>query len=197
MQLQVILAVCLVAAIGSPGGTLAAEGDDAASEQADAAAAPAIPSSEELERAGAIVGTIYIDAQDIFDINNPKEDKVLFRAANRLHITTRDSVVREQLLFRSGDLYSARLLQESERILRSARYLYDASVRPIAHHDGRVDVAVTTRDVWTLNPGISFGRHGGANTYGFELEELNMLGSGTSLALSHKSGIDRDSNLIQ
>jgi hypothetical protein len=197
MQLQVILAICLVAAIGSPGAILAAESENAGSEPADQPPAPAIPSNEELERAGAIIGNIYIDAQDIFDLNNPKEDKVLFRAANRLHITTRESVVREQLLFRSGDLYSARLLQESERILRSARYLYDASVRPIAYHDGRVDVAVTTRDVWTLNPGISFGRHGGANTYGFELEELNMLGSGTSLALSHKSGIDRESNMLQ
>src|SRR5262249_11539462 len=126
---------------------------------ADATAAP-VPPDEELERAGAIVGEIYVDAQDIFDLNDPKEDKVLFRAANQLHITTRDSVVLQQLLFHSGDLYSARLLQESERILRSARYLYDASVRPIAYHDGRVDVAVTTRDVWTLNPGISFGRHG-------------------------------------
>jgi hypothetical protein len=214
---QVILALSLAAGIGSPWGALADDGAGAAAAaapaegsaaaaptdgsaqpgQAEASATPAIPSDAELERAGAVVGVVYIDAQDIFDLNDPKEDKTLFRAANHLHITTRESVVREQLLFHSGDLYSGRLLQESERILRSARYLYDASVRPIAWHDGRVDVAVRTRDVWTLNPGLSFGRHGGANTYGFELEELNMLGSGTSLSLSHKSGIDRDSNMLQ
>lgn len=156
-----------------------------------------VPPADELERAGAVIGEIFIDAQNIFDLNDPKEDKVLFRAANGLHIKTRDGVIRQQLLFRSGEPYSQRLLAESERILRSARYLYDASVRPIAWHDGRVDVAVTTRDVWTLNPGISYGRHGGTNTYGFELEELNILGTGTSLSLARKSGIDRDSTIVE
>jgi hypothetical protein len=156
-----------------------------------------VPSSAELESAGAVIGDIFIDAQNIFDLRDPKEDRRLFRAANRLHIKTREGVVRQQLLFRSGDPYSPRLLEESERILRSARYLYDASVRPVAWHDGRVDVAVTTRDVWTLNPGVSYGRRGGANTYGFELEELNILGTGTSLSLSQKSGVDRDSTLLE
>ena len=73
-------------------------------------------------------------------------------------------MVRDQLLFRTGDAYSARLLEESERILRSARYLYDATVSAVAVHDGRVDIAVKTRDVWTLNPSVSFGRKGGKNT---------------------------------
>lgn len=159
--------------------------------------APALPSNAELESAGAVVGEIYIDAQNIFDLNDPKESNSLFRVANRVHVTTRESVIRQQLLFHPGERYSARVLAESERILRSARYLYDASVRPLAWHDGRVDIAVTTRDVWTLNPGVSFGRHGGANTYGFEIEELNILGTGTSLSLSQKSGIDRDSTMLQ
>jgi outer membrane protein assembly factor BamA len=155
------------------------------------------PSAADLESPGTVIGDIYIDAQNIFDLNDPKENNGLYRAANKVHIRTRDSVIRDQLLFRPGDPYSARLLAESERILRSARYLYDASVRPVAFHDGKVDVAVTTHDVWTLNPGISFGRHGGANTFGVELEELNILGTGTCLSLSQKSGIDRDSTLLE
>lgn len=165
-----------------------------------AAGAPAtapVPTDAQLEQAGAVVGEIYVDAQNIFDLNDPREDKLLFRAANRLHLTTRERVVRQQLLFHTGEPYSGRLLQESERILRSARYLYDASVRPVAYHDGKVDVAVITRDVWTLNPGVSFGRKGGTNTYGVELEELNILGTGTSLSLSRKSGIERDSTLVE
>jgi outer membrane protein assembly factor BamA len=156
-----------------------------------------IPAGEQLETAGALIGEIYIDPQNIFDLNDPKDDKKLFRLANKLHIKTRNEVIREQLLFRSGDTYSQRALDESERILRSARYLYDASVRPVAYHDGIVDIAVTTRDVWTLNPGVSFGRKGGKNTGGFELEELNILGTGTSLSLSHKSEVDRSSNALE
>ena len=50
----------------------------------------------EAEELSALIGEIYVDPQDIFDVNDPKENKVLFRAANRLHITTRESVVRER-----------------------------------------------------------------------------------------------------
>jgi outer membrane protein assembly factor BamA len=164
-----------------------------------AAAGPpdAVPSTDELERGGAVIGQILIDAQNVFDTTDPREDKALYRLANSLRIKTRDQVIRRQLLFHPGDAYSQQRVDESERILRSARYLYDASIRPIAYHDGVVDVAVTTRDVWTLSPGVSFGRHGGKNTSGFELEELNILGTGTSIAASHKSGIDRSSDALE
>ncbi len=156
-----------------------------------------IPDGARLEQDGAVIGKIYINPQNIFDTNNPKENGGLYRLGNQLHIKTQPYVIEDQLLFKRGDRYSQRLLDESERILRNNRFLYDASVKPIAYHDGQVDVAVTTRDVWTLNPGISFGRHGGTNTYGFEIEELNILGTGTALSLSQKSGIDRDSTLLE
>ncbi|MFL6547924.1 MAG: hypothetical protein ACJ8OJ_04470 [Povalibacter sp.] len=163
----------------------------------DSLAPTAIPDPAELERSGALIGDIQIDPQNIFNTEDPKEDTKIFRAANKLHIRTRESVVRQQLLFKSGDHYSQRALDESERILRGARYLYDAWIRPTAYHDGVVDLVVTTRDVWTLNPGLSFGRRGGTNTFGFELEELNILGTGTSISASHKSGVDRDTNALE
>jgi hypothetical protein len=158
---------------------------------------PVLPEAAELERQGAVVGEVFIYPENIFDLENAAEDKKLYRLANKLHITTQPNVIRQQLLFKSGDRFSQRLLDESARILRSARYLYDASVRPVAYRDGRVDIAVTTRDVWTLNPGISFSRSGGKNTAGIELEELNLLGTGTDLSIAKKSGVDRDSTLIE
>lgn len=157
----------------------------------------AVPSTEELERGGAVVGRIIIDAQNVFDTNDPRENKSLYRLANSLRIKTRDQVILRQLLFHPGDVYSQQKVDESERILRSARYLYDASIRPVAYHDGVVDLAVTTRDVWTLSPGVSFGRSGGENTSGFELEELNILGTGTSISVSHESGVDRSEDAIE
>jgi hypothetical protein len=160
-------------------------------------AAATIPDGPTLERMGAVIGEIFIYPENIFDLEDPKEDKSLYRLANKLHIRTQPNVIRQQLLFKSGDAYSQRLIDESERILRDARYLYDASIRPMAFDNGRVDLAVVTRDVWTLNPGISFGRRGGKNTSGIELEELNLLGTGTSLSIGRKSGIDRDSTLFE
>jgi hypothetical protein len=160
-------------------------------------AADDIPEPAELERTGAVIGEILIYNENIFDLEDPEENKELYRLANKLHIRTKPNVIRQQLLFKSGDPYSQRLLDESARILRSARYLYDASVQPVAFKDGRVDIAVTTRDVWTLNPGLSFNRKGGENTVGVELEELNLLGTGTDLELSRISGVDRDSTMIE
>ncbi|MGC4027546.1 MAG: hypothetical protein QM696_01550 [Steroidobacteraceae bacterium] len=46
--------------------------------------------------------------------------------------------------------------------------------------------------MWTLNPGISWGRTGGRNTSGFQLEELNLLGRGSQITLKQKSEVDRD-----
>lgn len=156
-----------------------------------------VPADRELEAAGAVIGRVEIIVGNIFDTSDAQEDSALSRLANRLHIRTRERTIETLLLFHPGDAYFGRTLEESERILRTTRYLYDARVRPVAWHDGRVDVEVRTRDVWTLNPGVSFGRTGGKNTSGFELEELNLLGLGTQLSIGLKSGVDRDSTTLR
>jgi hypothetical protein len=169
---------------------------DARTPPPEASRPPSVPSDVELERSGARIGAIQLNSRQLFDIERVDQDSSLSRAANRLHIPTRDGTIEDQLLFRSGDTYRANLLQESARILRDTRYLRDAQVRPIAYHDGVVDVEVTTQDVWTLNPGISFGRKGGKNTGGIEFEELNLFGTGAQLGIGLISGVDRDSKTV-
>jgi outer membrane protein assembly factor BamA len=154
-----------------------------------------LPPDTELEKMGARIGAIRLDARQLFD-ERTDEDTSLSRLANRLHIQTRAATIEDQLLFKTGDAYRANLLQESARILRDTRYLRDALIRPVAFHDGVVDVEVTTQDVWTFNPGFSVGRKGGKNTGGIELEDLNFLGLGTQLGVGLTSGVDRDSKTI-
>lgn len=151
----------------------------------------AIPSFVELEAAGAAFGEIRIDGQDIFDLEDPKENALPYRAANALHIRTRPGVIENTLLFKSGEPVSARLIEESERLLRGNRFIYDVYIRPIAYHDGIVDIEVKTRDTWSLHPGFQFSRAGGANTLGLTLEERNLLGTGASLGLRNISDVDR------
>ncbi|MDE2052507.1 MAG: hypothetical protein KGJ72_15985, partial [Gammaproteobacteria bacterium] len=150
-----------------------------------------VPSDAELERSGAVIGRIDIDNENIFDLKNPKDDNWLFRLANRLHPVTRVSTISEQILFHTGDRYSRHLLDESARILRANPYFYDASIQPVAYHDGKVDILVVTHDVWTLNPGFNFSRSGGKSTTGFQIEEINTLGTGTDVKLEHSSSVDR------
>ncbi|MCV2352674.1 BamA/TamA family outer membrane protein [Paucibacter sp. B2R-40] len=156
-----------------------------------------LPGFAELEAAGATIGEIRVLAEDIFDTQDPDEDKLLFRWANALHIQTRPEVIRRALLFKTGEPVSLRLIEETERLLRSKRYLYDVQMRPAAVHDGVVDIEVLTRDTWSLDPGISVGRSGGANSAGIQLKEYNLLGTGTALSFGHSRNVDRSSNELQ
>jgi outer membrane protein assembly factor BamA len=155
-----------------------------------------LPADAELESRGARVGEIRFEPLRLFDTGGVDDDAALFRLANHFHISTRNSTVGDQLLFKSGEVYRHRLLQESERILRDTRYLRDAKIRPVAFHDGVVDIVVVTQDVWTLDPSVSFGRTGGKSTTGFKLQELNVLGRGTQVGIAFQSGVDRDSRSV-
>jgi outer membrane protein assembly factor BamA len=157
----------------------------------------AIPPPAEMEKSGAVIGTISIRVNDIFDLEDPKENSRLYRLANKLHRTTRDKVIEDQLLFKPGDRFSQRALDESARLLRKNRYLYNAEIRPVRYEDGRVDVVVATRDVWTLNAGVGVGRSGGANTTRFLLQDTNFLGTGKSLSFQRESNVDRTTSHFQ
>ena len=173
---------------------------DARAQDADQRAAVAgtvVPSMAELEAAGAIIGRVIIDKQNVFDLSKPDENKALFRLANRWHIVTRDAVIEQQLLFRSGDRFSQRLLEESERLLRANKYLFDTRVTPVRYENGVVDVRVWTRDLWTLNPGISVSRTGGENRSRMSLSEQNLLGLGVSLRVAYVDNVDRSSTSFE
>jgi outer membrane protein assembly factor BamA len=156
-----------------------------------------VPSDVELEAAGAVIGRVEIEPDDIFDEGDPRENNRLYRLADRLHIRTKPATIRAQLLFRTGDRYSAQTLAETERNLRLQTYLYDAHVVPVHFADGKVDVRVITRDVWTLDPSISLGRAGGRNSTSYSLQEENFLGWGKSVEIGHTRDVDRTSNLAE
>jgi len=155
------------------------------------AQAQALPSFAELEAAGVRIGEIRISPRNIFDTRNPDEDKPLFRLANALHTVTRPEVIRRALLFASGEPVSARVIEETERLLRANRYVYDVQIRPVAVRDGAVDVEVATRDTWSIDPGVSFGRVGGTNRSALRLRDYNLLGTGMALGVAHSNTVDR------
>jgi len=152
-----------------------------------------IPLPDELEARGAIIGEIRIVVGDVFDTSVKGEGGWLYRAANKLHIETRESVIRGQLLFKRGEPYRHRVVAETERLLRANDYLYDAVIVPVAYDGNTVTLEVRTRDVWTLNPGFNFSRKGGTNTLGAQIEEDNLFGTGRSLDFEWRSDVDRES----
>mgnify|MGYP001825016597 FL=1 len=100
---------------------------------------------------------------------------------NRFHITTRESVVRTQLLFKEGDIVDEELLEASERSLRGFQFLNSAEVKAVPVDEHTVDVEVRTRDAWSLTPGLDIKGGGGLSTVSVHLMELNLLGRGKKL----------------
>jgi hypothetical protein len=170
----------------------------AAGAAADAADAEAVlPDDATLEASGAHIGTITVRTGEIFDVADPRENHALYRLANRLHLNTREGAVEANLLFRSGDLYQARLLRETERNLRQLDFLREPRVRPVAWHDGLVDILVETHDVWTLQIGPSFARSGGRNESSIEVKDVNFFGFGKTLAVGYSQSVDRSSTYFE
>jgi hypothetical protein len=161
----------------------------------EAVAAPDLPPAAELEQRGTRIGAIEITIEDIFDPSKPEESAAPYRWTNDLHYATREEAIRSQLLFREDEAYSQQKIEETERLLRGRRYLFDAWIEPACYHPAEqaVDLRVRVRDVWSLNPGIHFSRKGGANNAGFGLQDQDFLGRGELVEISWARNVDRDS----
>ncbi|MDH4124560.1 MAG: hypothetical protein OEW64_03890 [Gammaproteobacteria bacterium] len=155
------------------------------------------PQGDEPAVQSPIIGEITLEKSDVFDLSNPEENNALYRLANRLHIITRDDVIKKQLLLQSGSAYSEGLVSESERTLHQNRYFYDAHIRPTHRADGTVDLTVVTRDVWSLGPDLSASRSGGENRSQIGLEEVNLLGRGQTVRFTHEEDEERRSNSLE
>ena len=143
------------------------------------------------------IDRIIVINGDVFDLNNPKENKSLYRFANRIHINTREEVIKEFLLFQPGDTLSMQKLAESERILREQTFIHDASVTPINVRPDKVDILVKTRDNWSLSPGINLSREGGSNSKSVSFVEGNLLGYGKKLSMKRASDAERSSSAFE
>ena len=154
-----------------------------------------IQEDEQLLAEGARIGVVEVQVDDVFDPTNPKESGWFYRTANRIHIESKETTIRSQLLFKSGDRFNPNILQETARNLRARNYLADATVS-VTRYDPEtktVDVLVRVRDHWTLNPGVSFSHTGGYSRSGFQVDESNLLGSGKAISVAYDQNVDRNS----
>jgi Omp85 superfamily domain len=142
-----------------------------------------------------IIASIRIERTDVFDLSNAKERLAPYILANKLHLLTREQVVRRELLFKEGDPADPDVLYESERNLRHLDFLHpNTRIETVPRDDGRVDVVVRTRDTWTTRPQLSAKREGNVSTYRVGLQESNFLGRGKSMQVSYRKDLDRTSD---
>lgn len=149
--------------------------------------------SYDLDSTSTRVGEVTTKILPIFDESNNRENNVLYRWVNKVHIDTRPNVIRKQLLFAPGELISSQVLAENERILRKQKYVGESEIRVLQKCRETVDLEVVTREVWTLVPGFSFHSSGGDNELSVGLRESNLLGTGQRVSAFYESDAERDS----
>jgi hypothetical protein len=136
------------------------------------------------------VSEIFVDNRSVFDVGGAELDARFnwaYRSANSMHVRTRESVIRRELLFRTGECYDLELLEDSERILRSLSFIADADVFAVAQPDGSQHVVVETRDEWSVRLEPQWDSDDGSvQLTGVELREDNLLGTGQHVSAYFK-----------
>jgi hypothetical protein len=129
---------------------------------------------------------IRVVRRDIFDTHIPDEDKKVFRLVNALHVTTKESAIRAQLLFKEGDIYNADLAKESERAVRGILRLRNVRVTPVPVDAGTVDLLVSAQETWTTEPVFSLSGVGANLNLKAGVRERNLLGFGKKASLFYR-----------
>lgn len=153
--------------------------------------APDEPSNSYQAFAGQTIRNIEYLGMDVFNPDNPKENNALYQFLNKLHITTKQSVIEARLLFKVGDPLDVEQVAETERILRSLPYLSFATIHLSKVCKDGVELLVVTRDIWTTEPIVNLSREGGDTKRGIGFNESNVLGRGSSLSLVFDKSAER------
>lgn len=138
------------------------------------------------------IKSITYTANNVFDLTD-KHSFWLHEFANYTHTITKESVLEDDLLFQPSDTLRLKDLAETERLLRSRRYIREAEVR-ITHYcteSNSVIVNVSTWDNWSLLPTLDFSSEGGRSKSAIGIDEDNLLGTGNRLNLEYKHDSER------
>ena len=132
-----------------------------------------------LKYEGKIIRKIEIVTYDPFGFSvndtNKREINPLQKIGNHYHVTTRDKIINNLLLFKDNDPIDLFIINESERILRQAAYINDARIyiAKINNSDS-VDIKIMVQDRWAIDAPVSGNLSGGH----LRLRDRNILGLG-------------------
>ena len=127
---------------------------------------------------GKIIRNITIETLDPFGFSVTNEKKVpkrkLEKYGNSVHIKTKEVTIRNIMLFKKNDKLDTKLLLESERLIRSQRYIREVTIVPvdIPKNKDSIDIKIRVLDSWTLIPTGSLS----SSESSAKLTERNILG---------------------
>ncbi|MFC1509784.1 hypothetical protein ACFL60_08910, partial [Candidatus Omnitrophota bacterium] len=117
--------------------------------------------------------------KDTTRVNISSLEKVL----NRVNFNTRDTTIRQSLLFHEGDSIDPYVLADSERLLRYLDFIQDARivVIPDKVNTQSASILVIVKDQWSL---LLSGNVKKGNGFRFNITERNILGMGHQISNS-------------
>jgi hypothetical protein len=128
-----------------------------------------------------VIRHIKICRLDVFGptVNDTSRAPVTWigRTGNKLHIQTKERLIRNNLLFKEGARLKPVILSDNERLLRGLPYLEDAKiiVQPISELSDSVDILVIAKDVWANAFDIKINDMSSGT---FQIWDRNILGFG-------------------
>jgi hypothetical protein len=111
----------------------------------------------------------------------------LLRAGNSLHIKTQTIAIQNLLLIRKNEPFNSLRTKESERLIRSQKYVHDVSfhVMSTGNKSDSVDIFIRELDAWTIIP---TGSVSGTGTK-VKLTDKNFLGTGHEFQSAYTSNL--------
>jgi hypothetical protein len=129
---------------------------------------------------GKIIRRINISVLDPFgySINDTAESPhgLIEKTGNKIHKTTLPLTIRNLLIINRNTPFDNLLAKESERLIRSQKYVREVILIPVAvrGQSDSVDVNVLVHDVWSINPSLEMN----SARVEIGLTENNFIGSG-------------------
>ena len=128
---------------------------------------------------------VSLDQRNVFDGSDSPLERAVGSVINTVHVLTDQDVIRRELLFKEGDTYDQRLLDESGQNLRSLGIVGEVAITADTLADNTVDVTVRTRDRWTLRPGISLRQEGNRGGINVSVRDDNFLGNAQKIRIGY------------
>lgn len=141
---------------------------------------------------GKIIRNITIETLDPFGFSVTDEKKLpkrkLEKFGNSVHLKTKEVTIRNIMLFRKHDKLDSKLLLETERLIRSQRYIREVTIVPvdIPKNKDSIDIKIRVLDSWTLIPTGSLS----STESSAKLTERNILGFGHLISGNIKNRFD-------
>ena len=128
-----------------------------------------------------VIGKVLVYNEDVF-----AEKSRLLQLLNFFHVTTKERVLRREVVVQPGELWNQERIEESARRLRDPLFSSVIVVVPVKSAEaGKVDVLVVTRDIWSLRLNTQYTfQEGRLTDLALSLSENNFLGRRSVVAMA-------------